>query len=147
MKMNDELIKIQQQLTNVLNDLIEEMQELSNVFLQMTEAEEPSGDGGGAVDVPEGDPDPDPDPNDEDGDGIQDEDEDDEFEGPELSDFEKLALVTTENTEAVKDLVDANGELINALNNNTGALLKITNSGNGNNNDSGEDYTPVENLL
>ena len=147
MKMNDELIKIQQQLTNVLNDLIEEMQELSNVFLQMTEAEEPSGDGGGAVDVPEGDPDPDPDPNDEDGDGIRDEDEDDEFEGPELSDFEKLALVTTENTEAVKDLVDANGELINALNNNTGALLKITNSGNGNNNDSGEDFTPVENLL
>jgi TP901 family phage tail tape measure protein len=149
MKMNDELIKIQQQLTSVLNDLIQEMQELSNVFLQMTEAEESSGDGGGAVDVPEGDPDPDPDPdpNDEDGDGIRDEDEDDEFEGPEFNEFENLALATAENTEAVKDLVDANGELINALNNNTGALLKITNSGNGNNNDSGEDFTPVENLL
>jgi TP901 family phage tail tape measure protein len=119
MKMNDELIKVQQQLTSVLNNLIEKMESMSNIFLGMTEASESSGDGEEVVEVPEDDPDP----NDADGDGVPDEDEDDEFEGPQLSEFENLALATVENTEAVKDLTDKNEELIEAINDNTDALL------------------------
>jgi hypothetical protein len=119
MKMNDELIKVQQQLTSVLNNLIKQMESMSNIFLGVTEPLEPSGDGEEVVEVPEEDPDP----NDADGDGVPDEDEEDEFDGPELSEFENLALATAENTAAVKDLVEANGELIEALNGNTGALL------------------------
>ena len=119
MKMNDELIKIQQQLTNVLNDLIEEMEKLSNVFLRITTASESSGDGEEVV-TPGQD---DEDMYDGDDDDEEDGDEDEDFEGPELSEFEKLALATAENTEVVEKLIDKNEELIEAINDNTDALL------------------------
>jgi TP901 family phage tail tape measure protein len=128
MKMNDELIKIQQQLTNVLNDLIEEMQELSNVFLRITTAPDSTGNGEQVVEPGEDDEDMyDGEDDDEEGGG----EEDDDFEGPELSEFENLALKVSENTGALEKLYDVNGELISALNNNTGALLRNNSSDEG----------------